>query len=361
LHRLHWQPDVIHCNDWQSALVPYYLDTLYKSNPFFSQTATLFTIHNFAFQGHFDATCAEWIGIDPRQAADHLHSDGSVNLLRLGILHADCLNTVSERHAVEVQSSPEFGFGLEKVMRSRKKSFFGIVNGIDYQVWDPGSDRLIPYPYDLQHPSGKEENKKALLERFGLPFRSGMPVVAMVSRITEQKGLDLVNVAFDDIMAAGCVFVLLGQGDDRFQQFFKKMVKKYAGRVGVSFSFDESLAHLIIAGADIFLMPSRFEPCGLTQLYSLRYGTVPVVSATGGLVDTIEPVKAKGERGTGFFLPALTSKGLVQTLKLAIRTYNDPKTWNRLQKNGMKKDFSWEVSAKKYVQLYVRCMSVRRT
>jgi starch synthase len=264
---------------------------------------------------------------------------------------------VSERHAAEAQSSAEFGFGLEKILRLRKKHFFGIANGIDYHVWNPEADKLIPYPYDFQHLGGKEENKKALLDRFGIPHKPGVPVVAMVSRLTTQKGFDLIQEAFASIMSMNCVFLLLGQGEEAFEQFFKKAAKKYAGRVGVSLAFDEPLAHLIIAGADIFLMPSRFEPCGLTQLYSLRYGTVPVVSPVGGLVDTVEAYKPRSEKGTGFILPNLNAKALTQTLKQAVKAYEDPKTWSRLQKNGMKKDFSWEVSAKKYVQLYHKCAS----
>jgi starch synthase len=360
LHRLHWQPDVIHCNDWQSALVPYYLKTSYRANPFFDSTATLFTVHHFGFQGRFESAGAAALGIDGAREGETPDPDGSVNLLRLGIQNADFLNTVSEQHAVEAQSSPEFGFGLEKLLRSRKKAFSGILNGIDTRVWDPSADKLIPHPYDLQHLEGKSENRKALLSRFGMTDRPGAPVVAMVSRLTELKGLDLVRSAFNDILSTGCSFVVLGQGDDEFQQFFKKMTRQHSGRVGASFDFDESLAHLIFAGSDILLAPSRVEPCGLTQLYGLRYGTVPVVSPTGGLLDTIEPVKPRSEKGTGFVMPSLGAKALAQTLKLAVRTYDDPKTWNHIQKTGMKKDFSWESSVKKYIQLYARCMSLSR-
>jgi starch synthase len=359
LHRLHWQPDVIHCNDWQSALIPYFMKTAFSHNPFFNETATLFTIHNFAFQGSFDAKCAPALGFDPKSHGTEggMSPDGRVNFLRMGILSADLLNTVSERHAVEAQSSAEFGFGLEKNLRTRKKQFFGITNGIDYHVWNPEADKLIPYPYDQQHLGGKEENKKALLEKFGIAYKPGVPVIAMVSRLTSQKGFDLVQEAFPSIMSMNCVFVLLGQGEEAFEQFFRKAAKKYAGRAGVSIAFDESLAHLIIAGSDIFLMPSRFEPCGLTQLYSLRYGTVPVVSPVGGMIDTVEAYKPRSEKGSGFILPSLGVRSLTQTLKQAVKAYEDSKTWARLQKNGMKRDFSWEVSAKKYVQLYHKCAS----
>jgi starch synthase len=359
LHRLHWQPDVIHCNDWQTALIPHFLKAIYRDNPFFSQTSTLFTVHNFAFQGGFDSKCSSFLKLkaQPQNLDDPLSPDGWVNFLKMGIVHADLLNTVSEKHAVEVQSSPEFGFGLEKLLRSRKKQFFGIVNGIDYHVWNPETDPLIPVHYDIPHLNAKEENKKALFEKFGLTCDLGVPVIAMVSRLTEQKGVDLVRNAFADIMALDTAFVVLGQGEAPFEQFFKKMTGKYAGRVGVSFAFDDPLAHLIIAGADIFLMPSRFEPCGLTQLYSLKYGTVPVVCPVGGLYDTVESYKPKTEKGTGFVVASPDSKALIQTMKLAVKTYKDHKTWSRIQKNGMKKDFSWEVSAKKYVQLYHKCIA----
>jgi starch synthase len=358
LHRLHWQPDVIHCNDWQTAMIPYFLKAIYKDNPFFSQTSTLFTVHNFAFQGCFDSQCSSFLKLEvqTQNPESPVSPDGWVNFLKMGIVHADLLNTVSEKHAVEAQSSPEFGFGLEKLLRLRKKQFFGILNGIDYHVWNPETDPLIPVRYDIHRLNGKEENKKALLEKFGLAYNPEVPVIATVSRLTEQKGMDLVRDSFNDIMALNAVFVVLGQGEESFEQFFKKMAKKYAGRVGINFTFDDPLAHLIIAGADIFLMPSRFEPCGLTQLYSLKYGTVPVVCPVGGLYDTVEAYKHKTEKGTGFVVPNPDSKALAQTLRQVVKAFRDSKTWSRIQKNGMKKDFSWEVSAKKYVQLYHKCV-----
>ncbi len=363
LNRLHWQPDIIHCNDWQTGLIPYYLKTLYLGNPFFSQTSTLFTVHNFAFQGWFDAKNAAAIGFDTknRSADSGLDANGGVNFLRLGIQSSDLLNTVSEKHAAEAQSSPEFGFGLEKLLRSRKKQFFGIANGIDTHVWNPETDKLIPHPYNFQRISEKEGNKRALFERFGLPPKAGVPVIAMVTRMTGQKGMDLVRDAFGPIMALNGVFLLLGQGEEAYETFFKKAVKKYPGRVGVHLGFDEPLAHLLIAGADIFLMPSRFEPCGLTQIYSLKYGTVPVVAPVGGLLDTVEPVKPRSERGTGFVLASIDAKSLVAALKQAVKAYGDPRAWQRIQKNGMRKDFSWEASAKRYVQLYHKCFLMNKT
>jgi starch synthase len=362
LHRLHWQPDIIHCNDWQTGLIPYYLKTLYLGNPFFSQTSTLYTIHNFAFQGRFDAKSAAAIGFDIRSRGPEsgLDADGGVNFLRLGIESSDMLNTVSEKHAVEVQSSPEFGFGLEKLLRSRKKQFFGIANGIDPQVWNPETDKFIPHPYNFQRIAEKEGNKRALMERFALPYKPGAPVIAMVSRLTGQKGLDLVRDALPQILSANAAFILLGEGEEAFESFFRKAAKKYPGRMGVHVGFDDPLAHLIIAGADLFLMPSRFEPSGLTQIYSLKYGTVPVVCPVGGLLDTVEPVKPRSERGTGFVLPAIDAKSLAATVKQAVKAYGDPRTWQRIQKNGMKKDFSWEASAKRYVQLYHKCLLLNK-
>lgn len=361
LVRLHWQPDIIHCNDWQTALIPFFLKTEYKENSFFTHLHTLLTVHNFAFQGNFNVQCADSLGIDLSSIPEPLRPvvDSQISFLKAGLLYADVINTVSEQHAKDAQSSPESGFGFEMLLSKRKRDFFGIVNGIDNRIWNPESDSFIPVQYSMHSLEGKKANKKALLERFGLPLNPEVPVIAMVSRLTEQKGIDLVCSAFDEILSLGFYFVLLGQGEEQYHRFFTEKKKAYSKKFGVSFEFNEALAHLMIAGADMYLMPSRFEPCGLTHLYSQKYGTVPIVTATGGLVDTVEPFSTSTGKGTGFFISSFTVKSLIQTLKQALKSYSDPKIWVRIQKNGMKKDFSWEIAAKKYVQLYHRCMGKR--
>jgi len=361
LVRLHWQPDIIHCNDWQTALIPFFLKTELKENPFFTHIRTVLTVHNFSFQGNFDAQCASSLGIDLSSIPEALRPvvDGQISFLKAGLLYADVINTVSEQHAKDAQSSHDSGFGFETLLSKRKRDFFGIVNGIDDRIWNPESDPFIPVHYSMHSLEGKKANKKALLERFGLSFHPEIPVIAMVSRLTDQKGIDLICSAFEEILSLGVHFVLLGQGEEKYHRFFAEKKKAHSKTFGVSFEFNEALAHLMIAGADMYLMPSRFEPCGLTQLYSQKYGTVPIVSPTGGLVDTVEPFRISTGKGTGFFLSSLTVKSLIQTLKQALKMYSNPQIWVRIQKNGMKKDFSWESAAKKYVQLYHRCMGKR--
>ena len=361
LSKLHWQPDVVHCNDWQTGLVPFFLKTLYKGNPFFSNTHSLFTVHNFAYQGNFPPSSLPLMGYDGSLGLEEsgLELYRQCSFLKAGVVHSDVLTTVSETYSREVQGSHAFGFGLEKALRARRSTFFGIVNGIDSGTWNPETDPFLPERYGINGLEGKRIAKRTLLERFGLPVHERIPVVAMVSRLTEQKGMDLVQHAFARILDQGVYFILLGVGDDVYHRFFKQVQKKYPKKVGVSLTFDDPLSHLVIAGADIFLMPSKVEPCGLTQLYSLKYGTVPVVSAVGGLADTVEPFKVKAEKGTGFVFGRPDTASMLTALKQAVRTYADPVKWMKLQKNGMRKDFSWAVSAKRYIQLYGKCQAAR--
>lgn len=359
LKKLQWQPDVIHCNDWQTGLVPFFLKTIYKKDSFFERTFSLLTIHTFDLQGNFNPACISDMGVDENfsLAKSGIELNGQCSFLKAGITYADMLNTISETYAQEVQSSPEYGFGMGDVLRTREEDFCGVVNGVDYSVWSPDVDSRIPQKYNISDLDGKEENKRILLEKYGLPFFKERAVIAMISQLTEQKGLDFVRDTFKDMMRQDIYFILLGDGDNSYHQFFEQVRKKYPNRVGVNFSFDDSLAHLIEAGADILLMPSKYEPCGLTQLYSLKYGTVPVVRATGGLVDTIRAFDPETGKGTGFLFYDSDAKDMLKVIELAVRTFKDRRTWLRIMKNGMREDFSWRTSAKKYVQLYGKCIS----
>jgi starch synthase len=359
LRLLHWQPDVIHCNDWQTALIPVYLKTLLKEDPFFQRTGTLLTIHNAAYQGIFPSDAAKLTGLPPELAAPggEMEFWGKVNFLKAGILYADLLSTVSPTYAREIQESEQYGCGLEETFRRRSKDLYGIINGVDYTVWNPETDSYIPYPYSLTDVSGKEQNKQALLEQLRLEYQEDVPLIGVISRLADQKGFDLISDSFDELMSEPVQFVLLGCGEKRYETMFRNFAKKYPRKVSVHIKFDEPLAHLIEAGADMFLMPSRYEPCGLNQMYSLKYGTIPIVHATGGLADTVQDFDPATGKGTGFVFTEYTTSAFLATVRRAIDVYHDDKNWRKLVRNAMKQDFSWKGSAEKYVKLYHRIVA----
>ena len=352
LKRLGWQPDIIHCNDWQTGLIPAYLKTLHSSDPFFKNMKTVFTIHNMAYQGSFPPETFAKSGL-PKDLfhAEGVEAYGKFNFLKTALYFADAITTVSQKYAEEICQSEELGAGLNGLLSHRKKDLHGILNGIDYNQWDPLSDDHIYRKYDLKSLEAKTDNKKALAKRFGLSYSDSVPVVGAISRLVEQKGFDLVLEAMDELMKLDIQFILLGSGDPKAEKKFEGFHKKYASKMGVFFGFDEELAHLIEAGSDLFLMPSRYEPCGLNQMYSMRYGTVPIVRATGGLDDTVEDYSGNG-KGTGVKFEKFDAKELVKAVQRGMKIYQQPDEWKKLMRNGMMKDFSWEHSAKKYVGLY---------
>ncbi len=348
---LGWQPDIIHCNDWQSGLVPAYLRTLYRDDPFYRNTKTVYTVHNMAYQGVFPKSAFAKTLLPPETLSESgVEAFGNVNLLKAGLVYADAITTVSERYAEEIRTSAEFGCGLEDVVNRRHADLSGILNGIDYSIWDPAVDEYIPHRYDQRTVDLKVENKKALLARMQLPFDERTPVIGIISRLADQKGFDLIDEILDDLMKLNLQLVVLGTGEKRYHDLFEKAHRKFPARVGIALTFNEELAHLIEAGSEMFLMPSRYEPCGLNQMYSLRYGTVPIVRATGGLDDTIADVEHGS--GTGFKFKAYSGKELLRTVQRALQAYQESAGWRRIMKNGMAKDFSWETSARKYLQLY---------
>ncbi len=359
LKKLGWCPDIIHCNDWQTALVPVYLKTIYKDDPFFKKVKTVLTIHNIGYQGIFPKESFLKSGL-PDEIFPEIEHNGNFNFLKAGILYADAITTVSPTYAKEIISDDEFGAGLSNVLRKRKKDFYGVLNGVDYSVWSPENDKFIPVPYNIQTIESKYENKKALLRYFGLPYDEDVPVVAQISRLVEQKGFDLIAEIADEMMKLDIEYVVLGTGEPRYEEMLEGLKKKYPKKVGVHIGFSEELAHLIEAGADMFLMSSRYEPCGLNQIYSLRYGTVPIVRKTGGLADTVEEFNPGTGKGTGFLFEKYSGQELLKALKKALMIYKNKKAWMKLMKNGMTKDFSWSASAKKYVELYEKLLSKQR-
>ncbi|CUU06451.1 starch synthase [Candidatus Kryptobacter tengchongensis] len=356
LKKLGWRPDVIHCNDWQTALVPVYLKTIYNDEPFFKGVKTVLTIHNIGYQGVFPKESFYKSGL-PDEIFPQIEHNGKFNFLKAGILYADVITTVSPTYAKEIISDDEIGAGLSDVLKKRKKDIYGILNGVDYSVWSPENDKYIPVPYSIQTIETKYENKKALLRHFGLEYDEKIPVVAQISRLAEQKGFDLVEEIIDEMMKLDIQYIVLGTGEPRYEEMLEKIKKKYPKKVGIHIGFSEELAHLIEAGADIFLMPSRYEPCGLNQMYSLRYGTVPIVRKTGGLADTVEEFNPRTGRGTGFLFEKYSGQELLKALKKALSVYKNRKAWLKLMKNGMMKDFSWTASAKKYVELYQKLVT----
>jgi starch synthase len=365
--------DVLHCHDWQSGLIPAYLKSTYATDPVFLGTKTLFTIHNLGFQGLFPATAMAEAAIDPSlYRPDGLEFFGRVSYIKGGISFADALSTVSPTYAREIQT-PELGFGLDGALRGRAAVLSGILNGVDYREWNPESDPLIPARFSAEDLSGKAVCKEHLLQEFGLPAENlpgealpaealpgeallsealpreagGRPLIGIVSRLTIQKGVDLIVEAVADIVEAGANIVAIGSGEPEYETLFRRMAADFPGRVGVRIGFDNRVAHLIEAGADIFLMPSRYEPCGLNQIYSLRYGTVPVVRATGGLDDTIDSE-------TGFKFAEYSSAALLAAVRQALAAFSNRDAWRETMRRGMTRDFSWKASAGQYSALYRR-------
>lgn len=351
---LGWTPDVIHCNDWQTALIPTYLANLdvMRNDPDLSRIRTLFSIHNMSYQGIYPNYTLQQIGLPlTLLRQDGLEYFNHINLLKGGLLFSDELTTVSPQYAREIQS-PAYGCGLDGVLRARAAHLTGILNGIDVHVWNPATDPALPAHYSREDKSGKASCKEHLQKYFELPVEPRTPLLAIISRMIEQKGFDILAKALPQILAEGAQFVLLGTGQPEYQNFFSKMARLHPTQVGLKLGFHDALAHQIEAGADIFLMPSLFEPCGLNQLYSLRYGTIPVVRYTGGLADSIvdaTPSTIVWGKGTGFVFAPYDDRMLLDTVLRAIRHYReDGDTWAKLLDNAMAQDFSWEHSAKEY-------------
>lgn len=353
LKKINWKPDIIHCNDWQTGLIPIYLKTIYADDAFYGDIKTIFSIHNLAYQGIFDKKMLVKTGLPwDVFTMDGIEFYDRINFMKAGIVYSDFITTVSPGYAEEICSSVEYGYGLEGVLSIRKQNLTGILNGADYNTWSPLKDSLIPQNYSGRNLAMKLVNKKALLEKFNLPFRESVPVVGMISRLADQKGFDIIEAAADELMKLDLQMVFLGAGELKYQQFLEKLKEQYPEKVGAYIGFNNELAHIIEAGSDMFLMPSRYEPCGLNQMYSLKYGTVPIVRATGGLDDSIEQYHPQTKGGTGFKFIEYDKMHLIDAVKFAVDVYKDKQSWTFLMKNGMKQDFSWKTSAKKYIKLY---------
>jgi starch synthase len=350
------RPSVIHAHDWQTGLVPVYLKSFYWDDPTLYRMPSVFTIHNVAYQGQFGTDTIGSLGLPWNLGSSYaLEYHGSISYLKGGTVFAEMANTVSPTYAVEIQGK-EHGFGFDGVVRSRAGDVVGILNGVDYDEWSPSVDRHIARPYSAEDMAGKAACKADLLRAFGLPEFPDLPLLGATSRLVWHKGFDIVAGAWFDFLARPLRMVVLGTGDHGVQEGLRHLQQRDPDRFSVRFEYAEALAHKIMAGADAFLMPSRSEPCGLTQMYALRYGTVPIVRSTGGLVDTVEPYDAGAGRGTGFRFDSPDGTGLMWAVDQALAAWKDRKAWTALMKRGMARDFSWERSAREYVDLYRRAM-----
>jgi starch synthase len=352
--QMHFAPDIVHCHDWHTAMVPLYLQTLYAWDKLFDNTRTVLTIHNIGYQGLFNEAVLHDLGM--QDIPEKLHQEdlaaGRINFLKTGVLYADLLTTVSPTYAREILDSG-YGMGLQDLLQQRRGSLVGILNGVDVEEWNPKQDPLIPYPYSARGLSGKLKNKLALMKELELDSSDDMPLIGMVTRLTTQKGIELIqNVVPRLLQQRRFALAVLGSGEPRYEQFFVGLQQRHRDRVCFYRGFNNKLAHMIEAGSDMFLMPSRFEPCGLNQMYSLRYGTVPIVRRTGGLADSVQLFDPGTQKGTGVVFNDFDDDALHWALTTALDLYQDKKNWRKLVRNGMARDYSWEHQGQIYVDLF---------
>jgi starch synthase len=356
-HHIGFSPDIIHHHEWQTGLIPAYLKSIYRTDPFFSHTAVAFTIHNIAYQGLFKKEKFGLTGLPMEMYnPEGIEFWERINFMKSGIVYADVINTVSQKYSEEIQTS-EYSYGLEGILRKRREDLYGILNGVDYQDWDPSRDPHLIANYDLKDISGKKECKKDLLKEFNLPpSLENAPLLGMISRLADQKGFDLLAEILEELFTLDIGFVLLGTGEQKYHDLFSQIARKYPQKAGIRITYDDRLAHKIEAGSDLFLMPSKYEPCGLNQIYSLKYGTIPVVRATGGLDDTIVNYSPTTRKGNGFKFTRYDAKEFLDQIRVAMGFYSQPEHWKQLLRNAMTADFSWQRSATAYLQLYRKAL-----
>jgi len=358
LEKLKWQPDVIHCNDWQTALIPAFIKRNINNSDSFKKTSTVFSIHNIAYQGMFDKSSFEKTNLPENdfQPMGPYELFGNFCFIKAGISFADVVTTVSPTYAKEIQTQ-EFGCGLEGVLVNRQKDLYGIINGINDKLWNPALDKLIPKNYTFETFANKKENKIELLKKANLKYNEKTPLLGIVSRFAWQKGFELIEEVIEKLMEKDLQIVALGEGEKKYEDFFKSVSEKYPHKIKVFVEYNNELAHLITAASDIFLMPSKYEPCGLNQMYSLQYGTVPVVRKTGGLADTVKDADENPAEGNGFTFSDFDSTQFYNAIERALLSFKDKSRWMNIVEQGMNEDFSWNSSALKYIEIYQKAIS----
>ncbi|RKY81697.1 glycogen synthase GlgA [candidate division KSB1 bacterium] len=358
LIRLQWQPDVIHCHGWQAGLVPFFLKTEYKSNPFFNKCSTLLTVYDFADLGIFNKTCADFLSPKDDFSFNEspINLNGNCSFLKAGIAYSDYINTLSDTYLKDVLNGCESAKPVYDLIKKRKNSLISVTNGIDYSEWDPENDKLIAENFSAEDLSGKSENRKILREKLGLKVSENEPVICLVTELKDRKGIKLIQESLEKLMASKIGFVVMGHGKREYETYFSKAEKKYKGRLKFINSFAKDLIHTVVAGSDMVLIPSKYEPCGLIQMYCMRYGTVPVVRLTGGLVDTVIPIRQKSDKGTGFEIDKYTPAGIVRGISKAIKYFEDKDVWQHIQKQCMLSDNSIKKAVEKYVEIYKKCI-----
>jgi starch synthase len=360
LKSMNWYPDIIHCHDHQTGFIPAWVATTSLENVYPESLRTVFTIHNLAYQGVYPREIGYRAGFGEAmlKPMGGIEFHGDVNMMKAAVTFADTITTVSPTYAKEIQT-PEYGYGLEEVLRSRSEHLVGILNGADYSVWDPKKDKLIPARFDHKKPDGKQKCRQKLVERLGLKIGEETPLIGIISRLVAQKGFDILTEVFDRVMGLDVGFVILGLGEKQYHDKLAAMAERYTGKVSLNLAFDEELAHWIEAGCDMFLMPSKYEPCGLNQMYSMKYGTIPVVRSTGGLADTVTDF-AESSDSTGFVFKEYTGEALLGAVERAREAFSAKDTWGQLIQRAMNRDFSWDRSAEAYESLYIATLGRRR-
>jgi starch synthase len=365
LQRFGWAPDIIHCNDWQTGLLPMFIRDNYSWDRMFDQTSTIYTIHNIAYQGRFgtETLSKAEINGDYFYPGGPVEFEGGVNFMKAGIMFADMINTVSETYAKELLTA-EYGSGMDPFLNIRSSDLYGILNGVDYTVWNPEVDSHLPFNYSINDLSGKLKNKEYLLKTIHLPFDENVPLIGVVSRFASQKGLDLIAGIIDNLLQMNVQFVILGSGEEEYENLFRHVSFNNPLKFWSYIGYNDDLSHLIEAASDMFLMPSKYEPCGLNQIYSLKYGTVPVVRKTGGLADTVQDWNEFNsfglDIGNGFSFEEYSTYALQHAVNRALNDFYNKPVWQKIIRNGMIKDYSWSVSAKSYLKLYEKASQRRK-
>lgn len=356
--KLGWVPDIIHCNDWQTSLIPLFLKTTYKNYDQLKNIKTLLTIHNMSSMGEFPTNSYQKLCLSNEyQNEKNIIHKGKLNFLKAGLIFSDMINTVSEKYAKEIFEDKEVSGGLNKTLIANNKVIYGIINGIEKSIWNPATDKIIAQKYNINTFRDKIENKKVLLEKFGLDYEPNVPVISMITKLVDVKGINLVQDVFEDLMKLDIKFIILGTGEKKYHKFVEEAFMNYPNKFSCYLGFDDELAHHIEAGSDMLLMPSKYEPCGLNQMYSLIYGTVPIVREIGGLADTVKQFDENTGKGNGFLFKRFYAKEMLKEIKNAVKIYqNDKMNWEKIIINGMKEDFDWLDSATKYFNLYKKML-----